>query len=293
MSRDQLVQDNWALLYAQEVAEARKVPMAVVFNLVSDFPGANLRHYHFMMQGLAELEQELQRLSVPFFLLQGDPAATVPAFAERNRASLVVMDFSPLRIGQVWRTQLSSALQKQLPGCSLAEVDAHNVVPCWVASDKKEYGARTIRRKINDKLPEFLTEFPLVVTPAVPWPAKSPDQPAEAIDWAGLLDAMAGLDRSVGVVDWCTPVRHHTLIASSVISTHKSNKCLHTLGGDRGPREPERLPRPQAQDFRRQAQRPVREGPVERLALATLRPNRRAAMRTRSQAPEEEPLRVG
>lgn len=36
------------------------------------------------------------------------------------------------------------------------EVDAHNVVPCWVASDKRETGARTIRRKINDKLPEYL-----------------------------------------------------------------------------------------------------------------------------------------
>lgn len=36
------------------------------------------------------------------------------------------------------------------------EVDAHNVVPCWIASDKRETGARTIRRKINDKLPEFL-----------------------------------------------------------------------------------------------------------------------------------------
>jgi hypothetical protein len=36
------------------------------------------------------------------------------------------------------------------------EVDAHNIVPCWVASDKREYGARTIRRKITDKLPEFL-----------------------------------------------------------------------------------------------------------------------------------------
>ena len=43
------------------------------------------------------------------------------------------------------------------------QVDAHNVVPCWVASDKQEYGARTIRRKITDRLPEYLTEFPAVV----------------------------------------------------------------------------------------------------------------------------------
>lgn len=36
------------------------------------------------------------------------------------------------------------------------EVDAHNVVPVWEASDKREYGARTIRSKIHKKLPEFL-----------------------------------------------------------------------------------------------------------------------------------------
>lgn len=29
------------------------------------------------------------------------------------------------------------------------QVDAHNIVPCWIASDKLEYGARTIRPKIH------------------------------------------------------------------------------------------------------------------------------------------------
>lgn len=43
------------------------------------------------------------------------------------------------------------------------QVDAHNIVPCWVASAKQEYSAYTIRRKIQAQLPEFLTEFPPVV----------------------------------------------------------------------------------------------------------------------------------
>lgn len=46
--------------------------------------------------------------------------------------------------------------------CLLCQVDAHNIVPCWVASPKLEYAARTIRGKINKQLPEFLTEFPPV-----------------------------------------------------------------------------------------------------------------------------------
>lgn len=43
------------------------------------------------------------------------------------------------------------------------QVDAHNVVPCWKASDKQEYSARTIRGKINSKLSTYLVEFPPVV----------------------------------------------------------------------------------------------------------------------------------
>ena len=42
----------------------------------------------------------------------------------------------------------------------LLKVDAHNIVPVWVASDKQEYAARTIRSKIHKLLPEFLTGFP-------------------------------------------------------------------------------------------------------------------------------------
>lgn len=36
------------------------------------------------------------------------------------------------------------------------EVDAHNIVPVWEASDKRETGARTIRNKINRQLGEYL-----------------------------------------------------------------------------------------------------------------------------------------
>lgn len=40
------------------------------------------------------------------------------------------------------------------------EVDAHNIVPVWEASDKRETGARTIRSKINRQLGEYLEVCP-------------------------------------------------------------------------------------------------------------------------------------
>lgn len=54
-----------------------------------------------------------------------------------------------------------------LQGCiyyyAILQVDAHNVVPCWVASDKQEYAARTIRGKITRNLPTYLVDFPEMV----------------------------------------------------------------------------------------------------------------------------------
>jgi deoxyribodipyrimidine photo-lyase len=43
------------------------------------------------------------------------------------------------------------------------EVDAHNVVPVWEASDKRETGARTIRGKINRQLGEYLEVRPRAI----------------------------------------------------------------------------------------------------------------------------------
>lgn len=45
------------------------------------------------------------------------------------------------------------------------EVEAHNVVPVWVASDKRETGARTIRPKIHRALPEwFKVQMPPILS---------------------------------------------------------------------------------------------------------------------------------
>ena len=55
------------------------------------------------------------------------------------------------------------------------QVDAHNIVPVWVTSDKQEYAARTIRPKITKKLPEFLTEFPPVVRHPVSYKGEVPE----------------------------------------------------------------------------------------------------------------------
>ncbi len=194
MSRDQRAKDNWALLYAQEQALARQTALVVVFCLVPEFLGATLRHYRFMLHGLSGVEEALWGENIGFALLQGQPVQELPRFLDRHQAALLVCDFDPLKIKRGWQKQVVSALS--IPAF---EVDARNIVPCWVASDKQEYAARTIRSKIHRRLDEFLDEFPeLKPHPVVPpLERKKPD-------WEALEKGLH-VDRNVAQVDWLTP----------------------------------------------------------------------------------------
>ncbi len=192
MQRDQRIDDNWALLYAAKQAKLRQVPLAVVFNLVDIFGQTTYRHYDFMFKGLAEVEAALRARGISFFLLRGLPTTTIPEFVCLHQVGEVVVDQNPLRFTDAWRAQVADKLPVRL-----TEVDAHNIVPVWVASPKAEFAAYTFRPKVTLLLREFLTEFP--VLPAVTsLPAPEPN------DWEGLLSAVR-TDRSVGVVSWIVP----------------------------------------------------------------------------------------
>jgi deoxyribodipyrimidine photo-lyase len=194
MRRDQRAQDNWALLYAQDLALAGRRPLAVAFCLVPEFLGAARRQYAFMLAGLRETARELSDLRIPFWLLQGDPVREVPALVERVGAGALVTDFNPLHVSRRWEQGVSEAVD-----VPVHVVDAHNVVPVWRASDKQEYAARTIRPKLQRLLPEFLTDIPAVRAHPVAWPGDVP-----APDWES-----AGRGLEVGAagapVTWRTP----------------------------------------------------------------------------------------
>jgi len=113
-----------------------------------------------MIDGLVGIEKDLSKLGIPFFFLTGMPYETIPTFVKENKVSLIVTDFSPMRISKIWHDKILESIKNEK--CGFHIVDAHNVVPCWIASPKIEYAARTIRIKINKILHEYLTEFPEV-----------------------------------------------------------------------------------------------------------------------------------
>lgn len=155
MSRDQRINDNWALLYAQERALEIKRPLLVVFNLVPAFLGAASRQYSFMLDGLEPLVKKLADFNISFYLTVGEPKQALLKWLDKQHVSMLITDFSPLRLSRRWKSDVAGRLD--IP---VYEVDAHNIVPCWKASPKLEYAAYTLRPKINRLLPEFLTPFP-------------------------------------------------------------------------------------------------------------------------------------
>ena len=194
MSRDQRSSDNWTLLYAQHRAMDLKVPLTVVFALAPGFLGATLRHYSFMLRGLAEVEEGLLRNNIGFVLLEGDPVGELSRFLETSGAGLLVTDFDPLKIKARWQTAVATKFQARV-----IEVDAHNIIPCRQASDKQEFAAYTFRPKVKKLLDRFLVPFPALKKH--PFGDSLGEEPP---DWQAVSGRLK-VDRSVGEVDWIEP----------------------------------------------------------------------------------------
>ena len=77
---------------------------------VTEYLGAGARQFGFMLRGLKQLEPELAKLNIPFFLLKGDPAQTIPKLVADSKAALLVTDQSPMKMARGWRTKVTACL---------------------------------------------------------------------------------------------------------------------------------------------------------------------------------------
>jgi len=192
MSRDQRINDNWALIHAAEQANIYGSSLHVIFCLAPAFPNANIRHYKFMLSGLQELEPLLAQKGIAFHLLMGNPVEELTSFISKYKPALLISDFDPLKVKQHWKEKLDK--QISIPHI---EVDSHNIIPCRVASQKAEFGAYTLRPKIKKLLPQFLVDFPSL--PKVIKASK-----VDKTNWDEVL-IWLNPDISVAPISWLSP----------------------------------------------------------------------------------------
>jgi deoxyribodipyrimidine photo-lyase len=103
MQQSQRAESNHALEYAVREAARLGQGVLVAFGLTADYPDANLRHYAFMLEGLAETGRALGRRGIPLVVRLSPPPAA--ALAVGDEASVIVCDVGYLRHQRAWREQ--------------------------------------------------------------------------------------------------------------------------------------------------------------------------------------------
>jgi deoxyribodipyrimidine photo-lyase len=151
MQRAVRIVDNPALDVAIEAGNLLDLPVVVFFSVIPNYPGANLRHYHFLQQGLRDVAQDAAERGVGF-VVRRHPDNSLEAFVEEVRAALLIGDENPCREPERWRKVLARRLR--LPWWT---VDADVVVPSRVFG-RTYFLLHHFRPHLQRQLPRFLVE---------------------------------------------------------------------------------------------------------------------------------------
>jgi len=231
MQASQRAEENPALDAAVERGNALGLPVLCVLGLTASYPEANLRHYAFMIEGLAETRAALARRGIQLAVLPAEPHEAALRLAADS--TLVVCDCGYMPHQRKWRTRVA----REAP-CAVIQVESDVVVPVAEASQKAEWSAATLRPKILRLRDRYLA-------PAPPRAAR-PKHDSLGIAVPGsigildsaLLDSLP-LDRSVGPAPGVRggTSRARTLLSRFVeeklpfYADERNNPCLETQSG--------------------------------------------------------------
>ena len=148
--REVRAKDNFALQFALQKSEELNLPLKIIH------PKINYEYnpkQKFIDSQIAQAEKQFKNIGLDFEVIEKTPAEIIK---DLNPA-LLILDFNPI----LKREYLKNA------GFKIYEVDGHNIIPARFVSDKQEYSAATLRRKIYYNIYPFLTEFNNLTTEKV------------------------------------------------------------------------------------------------------------------------------
>jgi len=149
MQAAQRTEANHALEYAIDQSNIHKQPLVTVFCLLDNYPHANISQYRFMLEGLFEVNESLMTRGIGFAVYHANPTKIIPSLGED--ASLVIVDRDYQRNQRQWRREVATSLD-----CPLIQIETNVITPIESVSQKEEYSAGTIRRKINRLIDNYL-----------------------------------------------------------------------------------------------------------------------------------------
>lgn len=135
MNRELRLEDNWAVIFGLELAKQHNRKFKII---VQTLPYSNIQK-PFVEEGLNFLLKNSALSGIYLTISEKIP----------QDAGALIFDFNPIAKNNI--NQFS-------PSCF--EVDSHNITPAKYVSDKQEFSAATLRRKIYANIAGFLTEYP-------------------------------------------------------------------------------------------------------------------------------------
>jgi len=158
MQASQRVRYNQALETAIRIANKRSLPILVYFEITDEYPDANLRHYFFMLEGLQEIMEELEKIGIQMIVNYPSDENSTDLSELAKDAAMVVTDCGYLNFQVEWREKYAQELS-----CLLIQVESDVVVPVESVSAKEEFSAGTFRPKISRLLAKYLQPLDMTI----------------------------------------------------------------------------------------------------------------------------------
>ena len=148
--REIRAKDNFALQFALQKSKKLNLPLKIIH------PKSNYEYnlkQKFIDSQIAQAEKQFKQIGLDFEVIEKTPDEII----KNLNPALIILDFNPI----LKRKYLKNADFK------IYEIDGHNIIPARFVSDKQEFSAATMRRKIYYNIYPFLTESDNLTTEKV------------------------------------------------------------------------------------------------------------------------------
>lgn len=140
--REVRAKDNFALQFAIKKSKELNLPLKIIHPKISyEYKLKQL----FIDNQVEEAERQFKNIDLDFEAIEKTPDEII----KNLNPALIILDFNPI----LKRDYLKNADFK------IYEIDGHNITPARFVSDKQEYSAATLRRKIYYNIYPYMNEF--------------------------------------------------------------------------------------------------------------------------------------
>jgi deoxyribodipyrimidine photo-lyase len=140
--REIRAKDNFALQFAIEKSNEFNLQLKIIHpKIIYDYQ----QKQKFIDNQIYQAKSQFRSIGLDFEIIEKTPQEII----KNINPAILIIDFNPI----LKRDYLKKADFK------IYEIDGHNIIPARFVSDKQEYSASTIRRKIYYNIYPFLTEF--------------------------------------------------------------------------------------------------------------------------------------